>query len=364
MANVIDYLDFRGDIPFDMFPLNEVDALMLSNIAYVDFGEIVPAPSCGEISFWEAAGLLYQWKSEEIEQDRSFVSYAPELFRRMAETKRFSDMSLKNYVNIVDAERQMQFSAVTIGLSDELDFVAFRGTDDTIVGWKEDFNLCWQVVPAEAEAVSYLNDVFKQDRRVFIGGHSKGAHLAAYAASGLDKDMRDKLDRIYLFDGPGFSEEFINSEKYRQIRQYISSYIPEGSIVGVMFGHDVEPVIVGSTAKGTMQHNPLSWEVKGTSFVYRDNRLDYSIMFENAFNTWIDELPLDERKPFIDDLFSILEASGETTLSGMQTMGIAGVNACLKKMRELSPATREIVSNLLSQMGFQMKEKLNKRLKA
>lgn len=361
----MDYLDWRGDLSFENAPFNNLDNLLLSILSYVDFGDIVNGIGEQGILLWEAAGLLYQWKSEEIDADRSFVSYAPEVFRKMAETKRFANLKLKNYVNKIDEDKELQFSAICIELPDNKIYVSFRGTDDTIVGWKEDFNLCYETVPAQKKAVIYLKKIIETlepEQQLIVGGHSKGGHLAIYSCAGISKDKQERIHHIYTNDGPGFESTFLKKIGYRRIKDKITRIIPSGSIVGVLFYQDVNPIVVDSDSLGVMQHNPLSWQALGSDFIVSDSNTEISQAFEEAFRTWMNNLPMEERKPYVDDLFDLLYASGETNLSGLQTMGLSGAHAIVKQLEIMSPKTKAINNHLIQLMLNQVLENYNIKL--
>ena len=194
MGNLLDYLAWRGDLPLERDPFNSVDALLLSCLSYVDFADVAPGMGEGKITLEEASERFFTLHSpEELAQDKSFISFAPSMLKALADSDRFKDAYILNYVNDTDISREIQFSAIEIDTSDGATFISFRGTDDTIIGWKEDFNLSFMTVPAEDEAVAYLKKVADgKNNTVRIGGHSKGGHLAVYSAALAD----DKLKQI------------------------------------------------------------------------------------------------------------------------------------------------------------------------
>ncbi len=163
MANLLDYLDWRGDLTFQQAPFNEVDNLILSELSYLDFSGIVPSPNEGEgIALHQAAEQLFARipEGESLEMGVLLPNEIPEMLRRMAKTRRFSDVRLNCYEAQLDTEKAQQFAALTIELWEKQLFIAYRGTDDTLAGWKEDFYMaCMPEIPAQKIAVDYLKAV-------------------------------------------------------------------------------------------------------------------------------------------------------------------------------------------------------------
>ena len=268
MSNIIDYLAWRGDLSLANDPFNSIDALILSCLSYVNLKGIVPGFGEGNITVEEAAGNFFKIHTdEELAKDKSLISFAPALFRAVASTERFKNASLCNFADDTDISREIQFSAVEIDTEDGFSFISFRGTDDTIVGWKEDFNLSYMTVPAENEASLYLQKVMSgRQCRLRLGGHSKGGHLAIYAAAKAQKKDQDMIEQIYNFDGPGFNHEAMQTEPFKHIQSKVTKVIPQTSIIGRLLENTVEPQVVKSNETGIMQHDPMSWQLEGKIF--------------------------------------------------------------------------------------------------
>ena len=271
MPNLMDYLEWRGDLTFRESPPNEVDNLIFSLLSYVDLDGIVPNHHKGGVTVREAAAEYFFTHPEYAAHPLGLIIPADILtiFRRMAHTRRFRDLILSGYVNEISEERETQFSAVTVRLPDEGIFVAFRGTDDTIVGWKEDFKLSiLDEVPAQTMAAEYLNRLdLTPDTKLYIGGHSKGGNLAVWGAVHAEERVRDRIRTVFSNDGPGFSEGTVTSEAYKALAPRIRVYLPEDSLVGLLLEHDESYTVVKSNRKGLFQHDGLSWEVMGGSFL-------------------------------------------------------------------------------------------------
>lgn len=330
----MDYIKWRGDLPFDRDPLNSVDAVIFASIAYMDFGGVIPEH--GEITFREASEKFFELHSDDELLNNKIIFYnrfAPPLLRQVAQSVRFSNLRLSHFVDHTDIGTMTQFAAYTIRISDNEVFIAFRGTDDSIVGWKEDFYLSLCTVSSEDEAVQYLIDGQggKTDR-IYLGGHSKGGHLSVYSAFCVDPEIQNRIVGIFDLDGPGFNEEQKASEQFRKISSRITRIIPENSIIGRLLEDTAAPIIVSSTEKGVMQHDPMSWQLEGKEFISLPCNSVASDVFDDTLSAWIRDMDLSERKQFTDDLFSVLEASGVTNISQMSRIGLLSVKKMLDRL--------------------------------
>ena len=337
MGNLLDYIAWRGDLTFEQDPFNSIDALILSCLSYVNFDKVVPPKSQGKLTIEKASEKFFSLHSaEELAQDKSFIKFAPSMLRALGQSERFKTAYLSNYVDDTDISREIQFAAVEIDTSDGGVFISFRGTDDTIIGWKEDFNLSFMTVPAESEAAVYLQKVMKgRLDKIRLGGHSKGGHLAVYAALAANSDLTSRIESIYNFDGPGFNHEAMESEQFKSIRHKITKIIPESSIVGRLLENTVDPIVVKSTELGIMQHDPLSWQMEGKQFEICSSTDMISDVFDETMSGWLAEMTFEDRKVFVDELFSVFEASGCENLSMLTQVGVKGTKNMIVRMREI-----------------------------
>ena len=336
MSNILEYLDWRGDIPFSVSPFNEVDNLILAEICYTDFEGVMTQDDT--LSIVDASRLYFEIHTEEevIGRD-TFYKMAPIVLKKAAETVRFRDITLKNYINLVSAAREEQYAAVTFVLPEDTIYVAFRGTDNTIVGWREDFNLSFMSETAgQRRAVEYVNYYFKNDKRPLIfGGHSKGGNFAVYSAVFCDTDIQDRIIRVYSNDGPGFREEILKTDRYKKMLPRVTSIIPEESLVGILLANEYDDKIIKSDAKGINQHDPLSWMVYGKSFVETQRRTEVSRVFDNTMMKWLDELSDADREVFTEAVFSTLDTTGARTLSDLSEGGIRVVSEIYKAIKAM-----------------------------
>lgn len=349
MGNIMDYISWRGDLSFAQSPFNEVDNLILACFSYVNLDGI-PAVS-GQKGI-ELKKLVKEFKKlhtiKELEADKSFIRLAPFMMFEMAKSVRFGNCVIRNYVNEIVTEAEQQFSAVEIVLDDGTSYISFRGTDDTIIGWKEDFNLSTGVVPAQERAVEYMQRISdKAYGMLRVGGHSKGGNLAIYG-SVMCKSAHDKILEIYSNDGPGFSKEFQESPETAEMMPKIIRIIPEYSIIGTLLEHEKQPIIVASTSRGLLQHDGFSWEVQGPGLVRRDSLNKTALRFIEILHKWIDGMDTEQKRLLIEDLFATLQASGCENLSEVQSGGIKSLAAMVKRLDKFAPESRGMMQELLT----------------
>lgn len=345
MANVIDYLNWRGDLSFETASFNEVDNLILSQLVYVDFTGIVPGEESGEeIGLQEASGRFWeQHTEEEILERVSMTRSAPFLMREMARTKRFGDITLSKYVRDISSEEQSQFSVVRAKLSDGSIYIAFSGTDNTIVGWRENFNMGFlEETPGQLKAVAYLNRaVEKGHKQVRVGGHSKGGNLSVYAAVKCDPEIQKKILHVYSNDGPGFDRKMVESPQYQRMLPKISTILPESSIVGMLLEHQEAYEVVKSTESFIQQHDAMSWEVLGASFVYVEGIAAQSILLDETLKNWLEQLTNQEREQIVDTVFEMLEEADIHTVDDFYHSTWKKIQELLRAKSRLSEETQK-----------------------
>ena len=349
MGNIMDYISWRGDLTFAQSPFNEVDNLILACFSYVNLDRI---PAVTRQKGIELKKLVKEFKKlhtiKELEADKSFIRLAPFMMFEMAESVRFGNCVIRNYVNEIVTEAEQQFSAVEIVLDDGTSYISFRGTDDTIIGWKEDFNLSTGVVPAQERAVEYMQRISdKASGMLRVGGHSKGGNLAIYG-SVVCKSVHDKILEIYSNDGPGFSKEFQESPETAEMMSKIIRIIPEYSIIGTLLEHEKQPIIVASTSRGLLQHDGFSWEVQGPGLVRRDSLNKTALRFIEILHKWIDGMDMEQKRLLIEDLFATLQASGYENLSEVQSGGLKSLAAMVKRLDKFAPESRGMMQELLT----------------
>lgn len=370
MSNIKDYLDWRGDICFSHDGFNEVDNLVFSVFSYLEFDGVVP-PQTEQDSI-----LLRQVASHSedlleqpsIELTRPFFETVPRLLQKAARLPRFCEIPLSHYINQVDFDRSEQFSALVFSIQDDLHFVAFSGTDNTLAGWKEDLQMSFlDEVPAQKQAVEYLINVMSDlNGNFYLGGHSKGGNLAVYSSAFAPKGFQDRIVRVFNNDGPGFQDAVIQSDGYQQIASRITTFLPQTSIVGMLLEHRGEYRVVGSNETGIMQHNPLSWKVLGTGFVYEEGLSKSSLAINSAIRAWLDKLPRQEREEFVNALFDILLGTGVNTVSELSQEKLTAAKSIIQNYKNLEPTAqsnlRKVVDIFFSESQKMVKETIEEQI--
>ena len=355
MPNVFDYLEWRGDLTLEESPVNEVDALIFCMLAYVDLEGIVSPSTRGAGITLRAAAAEY-WFTHDTTATRPLGFIVPAdvltLFRRMAKYPRYRDLILTGYQNCVCEKREMQFAALTLRLPGERLFVAFRGTDDSIIGWREDFNLShMDAIPSQMKAVDYLNGLdLTPETSIYIGGHSKGGNLGVWGAIHASEQVKQHIDSVYCNDGPGFSEGTIRSSAYKEMAKRIRIFIPDDSLVGMLLEHDERYTVVKSGRRGLSQHDGLSWEVLGSNFLYADSLSKKGLFTDTVVRERIDAMTREERRELIRLMFTLLEATGAKTLSELYSGKYRGLICMLKAYREMSRQDRKLTAHLWNKL--------------
>ena len=349
MGNIMDYISWRGDLSFEQSQFNEVDNLILACFSYVNLDGIPAVTKQKGIGLKKLTKEFMKLHTmKELEADKSFIRLAPFMMMKMAKSVRFGKCVVRNYVNDIVTEAEQQFAAMEIVLEDGTSYVSFRGTDDTIIGWKEDFNLSTGVVPAQKRAIEYLQKISEHtDGMLRVGGHSKGGNLAIYG-SVMCKSAHEKILEIYSNDGPGFSREFQELPEMKEMMPKIIRIIPEYSIIGTLLEHEKEPVIVASSSKGLLQHDGFSWEVQGPALVRRDRLNKTALRFIEILHKWIDGMDTEQKRLLIEDLFATLQASGYENLSEVQSGGLKSLAAMVKRVEKFAPESRGMMQELLT----------------
>ena len=349
MGNIMDYISWGGDLSFEQSQFNEVDNLILACFSYVNLDGISAVTKQKGIGLKKLTKEFMKLHTmKELEADKSFIRLAPFMMMEMAKSVRFGKCVVRNYVNDIVTEAEQQFAAMEIVLEDGTSYVSFRGTDDTIIGWKEDFNLSTGVVPAQKRAIEYLQKISEHtDGMLRVGGHSKGGNLAIYG-SVMCKSAHEKILEIYSNDGPGFSREFQELPETKEMMPKIIRIIPEYSIIGTLLEHEKEPVIVASSSKGLLQHDGFSWEVQGPALVRRDSLNKTALRFIEILHKWIDGMDMEQKRLLIEDLFATLQASGYENLSEVQSGGLKSLAAMVKRVEKFAPESRGMMQELLT----------------
>lgn len=349
MANLLDYLHWRGDLRLSVDPFNEVDALILARLAYAPFDllDLSKSSSDEDRSLKAVAEqLLAHPKLEKAllwEEDAK-------LLRLLAASPRFNQAHLCHPANHLDPETQVQFAAISIVLDNDQTYVAYRGTDATLVGWKEDFNMGFAFpVPAQSEAIAYLEQIARDYPGPLIaGGHSKGGNLAMAASAFCAAGTQERIAAVYNFDGPGFQEKVLAMDGYQRICERMRTFVPQSSIVGLLLEHDEQFTIVESTQKiNLLQHDVYSWSVERTGLRYLEAVTKSSRFIDQVLKNWLADMSPEDRAAFVDALYeTILQGPidpGKRAEEGhiMRTLHI------LSSLKKMPPEQTKLVKEML-----------------
>ena len=351
MSTIFDYLDYVAyDSIYDR-PFKELDVLALTELTYLPFDRIVPQGDTTniEVRLSDAAELVDR-TTDFIVTDQHL-----QLVDVLATSKRFKNLKLLNYVDEYDPDVQKQFAAMTYRLTMDVYLVVFRGTDDTLIGWKEDFHMTYMDhVPAQRRAASYLQHVMKEfpKGRFMVAGHSKGGNLAAYACSYLPDHLIERVDAIYCYDAPGLNKAIIETEGYQRIAHLVHRFVPQGSIVGMMLEVPEPATIVKSRAFGGFaQHDAFTWMVEKDGFVTLDQTSPDSQQMDQTLKQWVQEVPDSQLKKFFDTFFGLFLDAGITSINDLMNLkNFSKIKDIFQNTQELDPTEREMLERLAKQL--------------
>ena len=352
--DLFEYIAWRGDLDFRRDPYNGIDNLVFSLLSYIDYSDIAEDGYLTRAyTLSEVISQIDQMPPERKHLGAMIPKQIIDLAFEAANSVRFGDARVFGYKNIIDEQKQSQFCAVSFALPSGEICVAYRGTDDTLVGWKENLNMSFlSVTSAQETATNYLHDVAAETSAmpIYVCGHSKGGNLAIWASVNSKKQIRDRIVHIYNNDGPGFCAEFISSQKYRAMAQKITTFIPQSSVVGMFFEHDENRRIVKCVKGSIMQHDIFSWRIKGTSPVCVESVSRFSKKSDENIKQWLASLEMQERREFVDTLYSLLCATGAKTLSELNKNKIKSISAFGKALRSLEPSAEENFRYVIGKM--------------
>ena len=355
MANIFDYIEWRGDLKFTEAPFNEIDNLILSRISYLPFSSIIENDEI--ITIKEA---YKRFKKLDMSNVRILLKEDLELFPAIANSTRFGMLYLKKFISKFDAKEEKQFSAITIVLPDGEIYVSYRGTDNTLVGWKEDFNMTFmQSIPAQKDAKDYLNNIANQTvGNIRVGGHSKGGNLAVFASAFCEESVKNRIIDVYNNDGPGFSEEILKSQNYNEILPKIHTYLPQSSIIGRLLNHSEKYTVVKSTQVGIYQHDLYSWQVLGPKFVALKSLTKESEFIDKTLKNWLNTVEKEEREKFWMTMFEILESTDAETLSEINENKFTNYKKIFNSYKNLDDESKNIINQTIKSLMSIVKENI------
>ena len=347
--NFLTYAQTAFD-PFEERPFCAVDSLVFAWLSYLRLPDDMP-----ELEGWRGLDVRELLRAE-CYRDMVGDLWNPEgsltLLEAVAASPRYRGVHVCGYRAVSDVVATEQFAAMAFRFPAGFSYLSFRGTDSTIVGWKEDFNMSFlSPVPSQKDAVRYIDTtVQRSEGKLILGGHSKGGNLAVYASVFARPSVKKRIITVYNNDGPGFDSNFVKHPDYLAILPRIKSIVPYCSVVGMLLNHDGDYEVVKSSQSGLMQHDSMSWQVIGPDFETEQDLSPKSKRLNTALSAWIDGLTREQRAEFVDTLFSLVTASGAKNLSEISTVRFKNVNAVLKSFRKLDKSERAMILKIFASL--------------
>ncbi|HEM4041792.1 DUF2974 domain-containing protein [Streptococcus suis] len=350
MPNLLTYIE---ETQYDNFydkPINKLDILALTELSYLPFDNLVP------YSFTENGVRLDRLEAAfEETYKNNFPPFSMVTKNRLAllgllaKSIRFKSIKAFGFVDDYQLEQEKQFSAISYRIDRKTIVTCFRGTDDTIIGWKEDFHMTYMdEIPAQRAASGYLEKLMmQQGGHFYLAGHSKGGNLALYAACQQATDQQDRILAIYPFDSPGLHKKHLEALSYQAIHQRIFPVIPQNSIVGMMLETPENAQIVQSNTLGILQHISFSWEVDGSDFKLAPALTSDSLQTDQALKTWTASLTDDELRDFFDLFFGIFIKAGIERFSDIMVNPLQKLQEIDRLRKEIAPEEAEMVDKLI-----------------
>lgn len=348
MANVCDYVKWRGDLSLEQSKFNEIDNLILSRFSYFPFDKIIKENEVVTIK-----ELSERFKKQDISKLPILWKDDIDLFPLMGKSERFGTLLATKYINKIDPEQEKQFSAITVFMPDDTIFVSYRGTDNTIVGWKEDFNMSFKShIASQLSAKKYLEMIAKEypDKKIRIGGHSKGGNIAVYAATFAPKEIKDRIINVYNNDGPGFCDDVIETPEYQDMIKKVHTYIPQSSVIGRLMNHREKYTVVESVQKGIMQHDLYSWQVIGTEFVTLEEVTNGSEFVDKTIKNWLENVEPEKREQVIDVVFDILNTTDAQTMKEIKSNWFSNARTMMTSYKNIDNETKDMIWKAVAEL--------------
>ena len=347
MSNILDYISWRGDLPFSSYKLNEIDKLILMRLSYLPFGNL----GLKKDSTISIKNIME--RMQHISEEYFIWADDKKLITLLGNSPRFKDLILSDFVEFSDKSLEKQFAAIIINLEENLKVVSFRGTDMSLIGWKEDFNMTFKNnVPSQIEGVYYLNEIgnkYKNSDFILLG-HSKGGNIAMYASIYCIDYIKLNIREIVTADSPGLSEEILNDIKYNDIKNKIVSYIPQTSIVGRILELGNDYTVVQSSGKGFMQHDIYTWDIGPTFLIQIKDASKESDFANNVIKEYLNKTTPEDREKFINIVFEVLLSLEVETVTDIPKLLLKNTNKALKKYKNISKEDKLQVENMMKQI--------------
>ena len=351
MKNMLDYIKEFGHVSFEERAFSEIDALVLTELEYLPLEKVVPSDENGEdfVTVKEIAEYMQEHKQELFDENPMMITQERhEVSQVIADAPRFQSLKFFGVVSEWDKDTTKQFAAITVEVEPSVRLVVFRGTDDTLIGWKEDFLMTYSpLVAAQTDAKEYLaKQASLWDGDLMISGHSKGGNLAIYAAATQVEDVQLRIVDIFCFDSPGLYRSVLETKGYQNIVPLAMRYIPQDSLVGLMLESEVPYVIVKSNATGAMQHSAMTWEIEDGQFIKMEKLTKNSQLNDQTFKKWTESVSDEELELFWNVFFELLFNAGIDTVNDLYGQFMHYVQEFLKAAGEMDEEKRELLTRI------------------
>ena len=343
MSNINDYLLWRGDIPLsNKFIFNEIDSMILARFSYLRFDKI-------KMTSEETIETISN-KMRALNNEEFLYNGDKELITNLGNSVRFKEMTVSDYIKIEDKKTEKQFGAITIHISNKELYISFIGTDNTINGWKEDFNMSFMDnVPCQLAGKEYLEKIANKykNKKIRIGGHSKGGNVAVYSAITANKEIQNMIIKVYNYDGPAFSKEIIKQYGNTYIINKIETYLPQDSIIGRILERKEKTTVVLSIEKGIYQHDIYSWQVFKNDITKLEKNTQTSEDIRKTLTNWLNDTTIEQRKIFIDSVFELFYSTQANTFEDISNNLSTSIPKILKSYNEISKEDKKLITKML-----------------
>ena len=351
MKNMLDYIKEFGHVSFEERAFSEIDALVLTELEYLPLEKVVPSDENGEnfVTVKEIAEYMQEHKQELFDENPMMITQERhEVSQVIADAPRFQSLKFFGVVSVWDKDTTKQFAAVTVEVEPSVRLVVFRGTDETLIGWKEDFLMTYSpLVAAQTDAKEYLaKQASLWGGDLMISGHSKGGNLAIYAAATQVEDVQLRIVDIFCFDSPGLYRSVLETKGYQNIVPLAMRYIPQDSLVGLMLESEVPYVIVKSNATGAMQHSAMTWEIEDGQFIKMEKLTKNSQLNDQTFKKWTESVSDEELELFWNVFFELLFSVGIDTVNDLYGEFMHYVQEFLKAAGNMDEEKRELLTRI------------------
>jgi len=351
MKNMLDYIKEFGHVSFEERAFSEIDALVLTELEYLPLEKVVPSDENGEnfVTVKEIAEYMQEHKQELFDENPMMITQERhEVSQVIADAPRFQSLKFFGVVSEWDKDTTKQFAAVTVEVEPSVRLVVFRGTDETLIGWKEDFLMTYSpLVAAQTDAKEYLaKQASLWGGDLMISGHSKGGNLAIYAAATQEEDVQLRIVDIFCFDSPGLYRSVLETKGYQNIVPLAMRYIPQDSLVGLMLESEVPYVIVKSNATGAMQHSAMTWEIEDGQFIKMEKLTKNSQLNDQTFKKWTESVSDEELELFWNVFFELLFSVGIDTVNDLYGQFMHYVQEFLKAAGNMDEEKRELLTRI------------------